>query len=397
MRPNHPTRPRWVSAVATLTAAGCAGSALLLATAQPARADVAAQIRAAQATLDQLNASAEQAAERYDAGRLVLAHAQAQTTRATAALAVEQSALERVQHRADGFLAATYMGGPAGQAVDLIGTTNPDQVLGKLGVLDSIARRQAAVLAELATAHHRQAQARADAQAQQQAAQLALTQLRSDKDKVVSSGVQAQAVLVRLQVEQAQLVQAARDAAARRAALQRQAALAAQADLAARALAAFRAQPQVEVPPAQATAAPLAKIQPVSVSAPAPVSAPVQQGGSAASEALSVALSELGKAYVYGAAGPDSFDCSGLIMYSYGRAGISLPHYAADQYNQGRHIDRSELQPGDLVFFDNLGHVGIYAGSDQFIHAPHSGTVVQYGTMAGYWDQHYVGAVRLAG
>jgi len=98
---------------------------------------------------------------------------------------------------------------------------------------------------------------------------------------------------------------------------------------------------------------------------------------------------------VYGAAGPGSFDCSGLVMYAYAQAGVSLPHYAAAQYDQGRHVGRGELQPGDLVFFDGLGHVGIYAGNGQFIHAPHSGTVVQYASMAGYWDQNYVGAVRL--
>jgi cell wall-associated NlpC family hydrolase len=95
-------------------------------------------------------------------------------------------------------------------------------------------------------------------------------------------------------------------------------------------------------------------------------------------------MRQLGKSYVYGAAGPDHFDCSGLTMYAYAAAGISLPHHAASQFNEGHHVSQGELQPGDLVFFEsNLGHMGMYIGNNQFIHSPHTGDVVKISDLSG--------------
>jgi cell wall-associated NlpC family hydrolase len=85
-------------------------------------------------------------------------------------------------------------------------------------------------------------------------------------------------------------------------------------------------------------------------------------------------------------------------MYAYAQAGISLPHFTGDQWNQGRHVSQSELQPGDLVFFEqSLGHVGIYLGGGRFIHAPHTGDVVKISSLTGWYASQYAGAVRLAG
>jgi len=124
----------------------------------------------------------------------------------------------------------------------------------------------------------------------------------------------------------------------------------------------------------------------------------VHYSGSAAQVAVQVAMSELGKSYVWGASGPDTFDCSGLTMYAYAAAGISLPHFAAAQFNEGRHVSQGELQPGDLVFFESdLGHMGMYVGNGQFIHAPHTGDVVKISPLSGYYQQQYAGAVRIAG
>ncbi|SDD90948.1 NlpC/P60 family protein [Glycomyces harbinensis] len=89
------------------------------------------------------------------------------------------------------------------------------------------------------------------------------------------------------------------------------------------------------------------------------------------------ALDQIGEPYVWGAGGPNSWDCSGLIMGAYAQLGISLPHNAAAQYNSTASISRDELQPGDLVFYNGLAHVGMYIGNGYIVHAPNSTTVVK--------------------
>ena len=99
----------------------------------------------------------------------------------------------------------------------------------------------------------------------------------------------------------------------------------------------------------------------------------------AAQKAVDTARAQLGKPYQYGAAGPDSYDCSGLTQYSWGAAGVSLPHSSREQSTMGTPVSRDQLQPGDLVFFYSpVSHVGIYVGNNQVIHAPTDGDVVKY-------------------
>jgi cell wall-associated NlpC family hydrolase len=93
----------------------------------------------------------------------------------------------------------------------------------------------------------------------------------------------------------------------------------------------------------------------------------------------------IGVPYVYGGSSPRSgFDCSGFVRYVYNSVGISLPHSSYADFNLGRRVSRWALKPGDLVFFNGLGHVGMYIGKGRFIHAPHTGTRVQVSTLAGY-------------
>jgi peptidoglycan DL-endopeptidase CwlO len=115
--------------------------------------------------------------------------------------------------------------------------------------------------------------------------------------------------------------------------------------------------------------------------------------------AVGIAEQYLGVPYVWGGASPSGFDCSGLVMYVYGQLGVSLPHYTVSQYNYPNavHPSRSELQPGDLVFFAGLGHVGIYIGNNEFIHAPHTGTVVSIDSLTGWYSSEYYGATRILG
>jgi peptidoglycan DL-endopeptidase CwlO len=112
--------------------------------------------------------------------------------------------------------------------------------------------------------------------------------------------------------------------------------------------------------------------------------------------AVSVALGEQGVPYVWGGSSPGGFDCSGLVMYAYSRVGVSLPHSSYAQWNMGVAVPRDQLQPGDLVFFDGLGHVGLYIGGGMFVHAPHTGTVVQVASLdSGWYAATYVGARRI--
>jgi cell wall-associated NlpC family hydrolase len=92
----------------------------------------------------------------------------------------------------------------------------------------------------------------------------------------------------------------------------------------------------------------------------------------------------IGVPYVWGGSSPTGFDCSGLVRYVYQRFGISLPHSSYADFDLGRRVGRWALEPGDLVFFDGVGHVGLYIGNGRFIHAPHTGTHVQISTMSSY-------------
>jgi cell wall-associated NlpC family hydrolase len=117
--------------------------------------------------------------------------------------------------------------------------------------------------------------------------------------------------------------------------------------------------------------------------------------GSRASQVIAIAMQYLGIPYVWGGASPSQgFDCSGLTTYAFAQIGISLPHHAASQYNYGTAVSPEELQPADLVFFNGLGHMGMYIGGGQFIHAPHTGDVVKISSLADYMSS-WVGARRI--
>ena len=110
-------------------------------------------------------------------------------------------------------------------------------------------------------------------------------------------------------------------------------------------------------------------------------------------QALQAALTRAGDPYVWGAAGPGEFDCSGLVVWAYAQEGIALPHYTGSLWNSGMHVARSDLEPGDLVFFfPDISHVGIYIGDGMMIDAPDFGVPVHVEPV--YWSA-YVGAVRI--
>ena len=141
-------------------------------------------------------------------------------------------------------------------------------------------------------------------------------------------------------------------------------------------------------------------------SAPSPAPAPSVPASGNGADIAALARSFVGKApYVYGGAGPGGFDCSGFTMYIYGRFGIRLPHGATDQMRCGAAVDRSQLQPGDLIFFhdDNYStspasHCGIYVGNDQFVHAStygSGGVLLTALNGTPYYSAHYIAARRM--
>ncbi|MBQ3114519.1 MAG: C40 family peptidase [Clostridia bacterium] len=113
------------------------------------------------------------------------------------------------------------------------------------------------------------------------------------------------------------------------------------------------------------------------------------------------ALKHVGKAYVYGASGPNAFDCSGFTSYVFRQLGYTLNRVAADQINNGIAVDRANLQPGDIVLFNNrgtsyIGHVGIYIGNNKMVHASTSSTgVIITDLDSGYYAERYAGARRI--
>jgi cell wall-associated NlpC family hydrolase len=121
--------------------------------------------------------------------------------------------------------------------------------------------------------------------------------------------------------------------------------------------------------------------------------APVTPANSSiADQAIAFARNQLGKPYVWGATGPDSFDCSGLTQAAYKAAGIDLPRTTYDQVDVGTRVSEADLQPGDLIFFySDVSHVGLYIGNGEMIHAPHTGTVVK---IAPITEMPFYGAVR---
>jgi cell wall-associated NlpC family hydrolase len=113
--------------------------------------------------------------------------------------------------------------------------------------------------------------------------------------------------------------------------------------------------------------------------------------------AARIALQAVGVPYVWGGASPTGgFDCSGLVYWAYGRLGVELPHSSYALFDLGRPVATNRLEPGDMVFFSGLGHVGLYIGDGRMVHAPHSGRLVEVVTLTGsHYGERLVGARRV--
>jgi len=264
----------------------------------------------------------------------------------------------------------------------LLGASNLDDLVNRFNAVNRISAQDSQVLGQVKTFNHqvktrearlKKAKQQADALVRERAAAKASVESQLASRKALLSSIRGQIVTLQRQ-EAARQVQLRRELAQRMAVQQ--------------------------ATPAQAltnTVAPVASAPSTPSTPSSPPSSPPVSTAPPATHSSVVAVAEryLGVPYRWGGASPSGFDCSGLVMYAFSQIGVSLPHSSYAQYGMGSPVARSDLQPGDLVFFDGLGHVGIYVGGNSFIHAPHTGDVVKISSISGWYASTYVGARRI--
>jgi peptidoglycan DL-endopeptidase CwlO len=354
--------------------------------------------------LQQLSDSLERARAQYDASTRQLAKIQRAVRENRHELKLAKHNLKRSQAVIAQRLVTLYTSDQASTLEVVLGARSLDDMISRMDSAKSVTSLDARVLSEVKT--FRLAVKRSgDLLARQHAAQARVVAQRAAAKQSIQSQIgETNSLLASIKGQIAQMVAA-------EAARQRRLAAAAQQRLEiAHRVAQEQAQATVvgataiaPAPPSNDTAAPAstdssASAAPAPAPAPAPAETPVAVAAPPATHgsAASAAMSQLGTPYVWGGASPGGFDCSGLVMWAFAQVGVSLPHSSYAQYGYGVPVSRDQLQAGDLVFFDGLGHVGIYIGGDQFVHAPHTGDVVKISSLSeGWYASTYVGARRI--
>jgi peptidoglycan DL-endopeptidase CwlO len=320
---------------AACVAAATAALALLV----PA-ADSMAQTTAPEPTLASLVAQAKQLefqinalSEQYDGLRIQLSRAQADAQIAQHAAARDATALAGGQQAVAQLAAENYMNAGLDPTLQALTTGSPEQFLTQAATITELDQSRGDKVSTLATMEEQDQRARQTA-GQQVAVVMALESQMNTKRQAIDTKID--------QVNSAAMKQA---------------------------MAIFTQTgqyPDISIPTANTVGA----------------------------QAVAAALSKRGDPYVWGAAGPTAFDCSGLVVWAFAQEGVALPHYTGDLWNAGVHIPRADLEPGDLVFFfSDVSHVGIYLGDGLMIDAPDFGEVVRVEPV--YWAA-YVGAVRIS-
>ncbi|MEU3056882.1 C40 family peptidase [Streptomyces griseus] len=324
-RPKQPSRTR----VTVLTATAAAAVAL---TSQAAHADPKPSKSEVKAKVDKLYHEAEAATEKYNGAKEQQDNLKKEVDALQDKVARGQAELNTLRGELGSIATAQYRSGGIDPSVALFLASDPDSFLDQASALDQLTVKQTEALQKIQSKQRTLAQQRKEAQDKLGDLADVRKALGENKKKYQGKLADAQQLLNTLtQAERAKMQQ--EEQRASRAASDR-----------------------------------------VELGNEAPAS-----GRGAA--ALSAAATQLGKPYVSGGSGPNSYDCSGLTQWAFAQAGVSITRTTYTQQNDGTKIGRSQLKPGDLVFFNGLSHVGFYAGNNQILHAPKPGTVVRYESM----------------
>ncbi|MFJ3714792.1 NlpC/P60 family protein [Streptomyces sp. NPDC090057] len=326
-RPKQPSRTR----VTVLTTA--AAAVVLSANAANAAPSEKLGKDEVKAKVDTLYEQAEQATEKYNGAKEKQQKLQKEISAIQDNVARGQEELNKLRDGLGSLATAQYRSGGIDPSVQLFLSADPDDYLDKASTLDQLSAQQVEALGKIQDKQRELAQQRAEATEKLKDLASTRTELGNKKQEVQGKLAEAQKLLNTLTAKE-------------------KAALAAEQQRADR-----------------------------SSSSRVDLGNDSSASGRAAA-AFSAAQSRIGSPYVYGATGPSSYDCSGLTSWAYAQAGVSIPRTSEAQANIGTRLTRSQLQVGDLVFFFNdLHHVGLYAGNGQVLHAPRTGTVVRYESM----------------
>ena len=323
--------------------------------------------------IQQLDSSLERAIVAYNLATVKLNRIKHDLSENTVALTSARKSLKHAKVQLANRLVDIYTSGDqnAGLAV-LLGAESLDDMLGRIDASERVSQQDTLVLRQIAH-FRREVQHRQNFLKHAHAEQVQVVAERNAAKASIESQLgQRRSLLnsIRGEIAHLKAVEAARQAQ-----LQRE------------------AEARVAQQQADQRQASLAPTVPVSApAAPAPPSSapPARYGG-----VVGIAMRYLGTPYVWGGASPSGFDCSGFVMYVFSQIGVSLPHSSYAQYGYGSPVSRGDLQAGDLVFFDGLGHVGIYIGGGSFIHSPHTGDRVKISSMTGWYSSTFVGGRRL--
>ncbi|MDA8269481.1 MAG: NlpC/P60 family protein [Actinomycetota bacterium] len=331
---------------------------------------LASQIATTSAQIDHLSYLYDQAQTSYQTTQ-----DQLQQVRSQLAAAVASASAARRQLRSDAL--AAYMGNGNAVSYALIFSTDMTNEAARAEYQQVSDAQLSGAIDRYRSDEHLVSQKQAVLSRERSTEQATLASLQTTRQQaqaaVASENAQLGSVKANLQQQllaQAHAIELQREQAAARAAAAQQAAAAARAAQSEQASGTSASASNGGTPGAGSYVVP-----PPPSGPPPPPSAGWSQE---AAVAVQTAMAQVGKPYVWGAAGPDSFDCSGLVMYSWQAAGVDIPHYSVSQYGATTHITQAELQPGDIVFYNSpydgyLGHEAMYIGGGQVVQAPMTG------------------------